>query len=407
MHNLLSLLIGLSLFQAALCLDMTLCGATYRPPDYNDIFVTCGTVGMELSIYLCPVYYAGFNESLLALNRNFNNPACRGTVDLTGPYPMLKFVFPLNDTLTCGSNFVITTAMGTGAFKDFSNIQSVNISGIIKSNDPTVGTVSYNMDVVYLYSCTYPLEYLMNNTRLDVTGATVAVKDNNGSFVSTLSLTLWADRNYTVPLPIPKSGLYLKTKIYVDVKATNLTDKFNVILDRCYASVSAFPTNSTYYDLFVGCNKDPQTVILNNGDKQYARFGFEAFRFVEQKNLTVCTFYLHCITRLCEKSACPNFIPVCPPSRRRRDVSPTLNPDSVSQPSDVTSKTIYTMNDNALQSNEIAARIVTSREVVNVSVGLGITVGVLALMFVIVSAFAFVMYRKMNRTPGLMKMGSH
>uniref|UniRef100_H2ZT39 ZP domain-containing protein n=1 Tax=Latimeria chalumnae TaxID=7897 RepID=H2ZT39_LATCH len=82
---------------------------------------------------------------------------------------------------------------------------------------------------------------------------------------------------------------------------------FNVLLDRCYASTSSFPTNSTYYDLFVGCYKDQQTTLILNGDDQIARFSFEAFRFTEHKNLHVSTFYLHCITRLCDKSSCNNF----------------------------------------------------------------------------------------------------
>lgn len=41
-----------------------------------------------------------------------------------------------------------------------------------------------------------------------------------------------------------------------------------------------------------------------NWEQQVARFSFETFRFVEHRNRTVSTFYLHCITRLCESSFC-------------------------------------------------------------------------------------------------------
>lgn len=61
-----------------------------------------------------------------------------------------------------------TSAPGTGIFSDFSNIQSVNISGVIWSHDPTIGTITYNAELKYYYSCTYPLEYLVNNTQVDV-----------------------------------------------------------------------------------------------------------------------------------------------------------------------------------------------------------------------------------------------
>lgn len=43
---------------------------------------------------------------------------------------------------------------------------------------------------------------------------------------------------------------------------------------------------------------------------QKAYFSFEAFRFVEHKNQTVSTFYLHCVTRLCEVSSCSQLLPV-------------------------------------------------------------------------------------------------
>ena len=47
--------------------------------------------------------------------------------------------------------------------------------------------------------------------------------------------------------------------------------------------------------------------MLENGDSQKARFYFSAFRFIEQQNETISTYYLHCITRLCERSVCSTF----------------------------------------------------------------------------------------------------
>jgi hypothetical protein len=61
-----------------------------------------------------------------------------------------------------------TSAVGTGVFSDFSNIERVNISGMVRSHDVTTGTVTYNAELKYYFSCSYPLEYLINNTRLDV-----------------------------------------------------------------------------------------------------------------------------------------------------------------------------------------------------------------------------------------------
>jgi len=57
------------------------------------------------------------------------------------------------------------------------------------------------------------------------------------------------------------------------------------------------------------CDRDAQTIITVNGVEQKARFSFETFRFVQQK--TSSTFYLHCTTRLCERSSCPALVEVC------------------------------------------------------------------------------------------------
>lgn len=45
------------------------------------------------------------------------------------------------------------SALGTGLFSDFSNIQTVNVSGMVQSFDPTNGIVTYNAELKYYYSC--------------------------------------------------------------------------------------------------------------------------------------------------------------------------------------------------------------------------------------------------------------
>lgn len=53
-----------------------------------------------------------------------------------------------------------------------------------------------------------------------------------------------------------------------------------------------------------------QTTVELNGDSQTANFSFEAFRFLEHNNMPISTFYLHCVTRLCEVSSCSSLKPV-------------------------------------------------------------------------------------------------
>lgn len=64
------------------------------------------------------------------------------------------------------------------------------------------------------------------------------------------------------------------------------------------------------------------TVMHENGDSHHARFSFSAFRFLEQENQTVSTYYLHCITRLCEVSRCGDFKVRHGSGRERSALSP-------------------------------------------------------------------------------------
>ncbi|XP_030633956.1 zona pellucida-like domain-containing protein 1 [Chanos chanos] len=392
--GLLSLLILAALIQGHLALTITECGSHARRPEYTDISVRCGTESIDLAILICPVIYTGYNESLLILNHIADNPNCRGTLDASVTPPVVRFSFPLRQTDACGSIFLTTSAPGTGIFSDFSNIQSVNISGIIRSYDPTIGTVTYNAELKYLYSCAYPLEYLINNTQVDVSSSSIAVKDNNGSFISTLSMQLFSDVNYTSPLIIPPLGIELRTNIYVQVIAANLTSQYHVLLDRCYASISVHPTNSTFFNLFVSCSRDQLTTMMENGDSQQARFHFPAFRFIEQQNLTISTYYLHCITRLCEQSTCPQF-KQCN-NRRRREAETTTIKNGLSDATLITSVPIKTRTDSPLVSKE---EVTGGRHDPGdgAAVGLGIAVGVLILVGAIAILMAFSFYRQLRR----------
>ncbi|KAK7156315.1 hypothetical protein R3I94_006409 [Phoxinus phoxinus] len=389
---LLGLLILGALVQGHLALTVSECGNSLRRPEYTDIAVYCGTESINLAIQVCPVMYTGYNESLLILNQKANDPLCRGTLDATATPPVVRFTFPLRELDACGSIFRTTSAPGTGAFSDFSNIQTVNISGVVRSFDPTLGTVTYNAELKYFYSCAYPLEYLVNNTQVDVSSSSIAVKDNNGSFISTLSMQLFKDVNYTVPLPISTVGIELRTKIYVQVIAANLTSQYHVLLDRCYASISALPSNSTFFNLFVPCSKDLFTTMLENGNSQKARFSFPAFRFIEQQNQTISTYFLHCITRLCEASTCAGF-KQC--KRRRRDIQTTTITDGLSDTTLITSGPIRTRADTPT-TNEGAVSSAQKDSASGASVGLGIALAVLVVGGTIAALMAVTFYRKLK-----------
>uniref|UniRef100_A0A3B5LPL2 Zona pellucida-like domain-containing protein 1 n=1 Tax=Xiphophorus couchianus TaxID=32473 RepID=A0A3B5LPL2_9TELE len=291
-----------------------------------DINVTCGTQYMDLSIYICPIYNAQYNESLMALNNQFRNPLCFGKADWSVTPPVLRFRFPINETSLsdCDNNFQITNQVGTGEFADYSKVEFVNISGMVMSVDPSAGMITYRPQIHYIFSCKYPMQYLLNNTQLSVSSAAVSVKDSNGTFVSTLSMILYNDSTYSQPLSIPMTGLALKTRVFAAVKATNLDKRWNILMDYCYTTPSGNPNDELRYDLFFGCSKDPQTTVFENGKSQMGRFSFEVFRFVKHRHQKMSTVFLHCVTKLCRADDCIMLIPICG-RRRRRDGEQSLD----------------------------------------------------------------------------------
>lgn len=300
-----------------------------RAPLNSDITVICETSFINLTILLCPIYNANYNETLMILNGQ-TNESCKGVADFSVTPPVLRFILSLdeNSLTACKNVFTIINQVGTNAFSSFSNVQFVNVSGMVVSFDPASGMITYRPSITYIYSCQYPLQYVLNNTLLAVAGVELVINDNNGSFISTLNMYLYSNPEYTLPLLIPGSGLELKEKIYVKVNATGLADSYNVLLDQCFATKEQYeystnPASYDRYDLILGCPKDTQTRVEKNGVDQEALFYFEAFRFVMDKNLTVSTFYIHCVTRLCNKSMCPSMLPNCTNSnlRRRRETA--------------------------------------------------------------------------------------
>ncbi|KAM4702977.1 zona pellucida-like domain-containing protein 1 [Rhinophrynus dorsalis] len=328
--------------------------------DNSDIIVNCGAEEIVLSINACPVYYADFDPLLMALNGKYNISKCIGSlIDTTDP-PVIKYVFPINDTSenTCGNSIVIEDSSGSGIFSQYSKVQTVVISGIVITPVTSeTGLISYSTNLSYNFSCRYPLQYLLNNTNLLTSSANVAINTNNGSFISTLSMQLFLDGNFTSEFN--GSALPLKRVVYVQVSATNLTANFNVLLDECFATPTPLVTTavSDKFNLLTGCNPQNKTIITSNGIGKSATFSFETFRFLQHSNQQISTIYLHCITRLCQPDQCGTFLSGCPnvttSSRKKRAADTQMNSEGTTEPVTVSSGPIYTKNEGLTEAKQL------------------------------------------------------
>ncbi|XP_018081395.1 zona pellucida-like domain-containing protein 1 [Xenopus laevis] len=338
------------------------CSSAYdRLPENNDINVNCGPTMITLTINVCPVQYAVIDPSTLALNSMHNLTQCNGTLDTSVDPPVIKFVFPINDTSenACGNSISIEQSAGSGLFSQYSKVETVVIGGYVDTPvSSNTGLISYSTNLNYNFSCRYPLQYLLNNTELLTSSATVAINTNNGSFISTLSMQLSMDSNFSSSYQFNGTALALKTPMYVKVAATNLTADFFVVLDECFATPNALITTipADRYSLFTGCDVKNKTTIISNGRGKSAQFTFETFRFVVHNSLPTSTIFLHCVTRLCQPDKCAQYLASCnssSPSSRRRRAADTSS--GTSDPVTVSSGAIYTVDPDAISQSSIQA----------------------------------------------------
>ncbi|XP_072547313.1 zona pellucida-like domain-containing protein 1 [Salminus brasiliensis] len=323
------------------------CDPTFhsRFPGERDISVYCGVQTITLKINFCPVLYSGYTDADLALNGRHGDVHCRGFINNNTFPTAVLFSISLSTLEACGNALVVSSAQGYNAYGNMSLVQIGHISGYIDTPDPPT-IISYLPGLLYKFSCSYPLEYLVNNSQLASSSAAISVKDNNGTFVSTLSLILFNDSSFTQQLSVPMAGLPLKTRVFAAVRATNLDRRWNILMDYCYTTPSGNPKDEIRYDLFFGCHKDPQTTVFENGKSQMGRFAFEVFRFVKHKNQKMSTVFLHCVTKLCRVDDCAMLMPICG-KRRKREDSPASSPgDAV-----ITAGPIITRGDETPTSN--------------------------------------------------------
>ncbi|XP_024301461.1 zona pellucida-like domain-containing protein 1 [Oncorhynchus tshawytscha] len=328
------------------------CDANYHTE--RDISVYCGVQTMTLKINFCPVLFSGYTVADLALNGRHGDTHCRGFINNNTFPTAVLFSISLSTLEACGNSLVVTTAYGANAYGNMSLVQIGNISGYIDTPDPP-SIISYLPGLLYKFSCSYPLEYLVNNSQLASSSAAISVKDSNGTFVSTLSMILYNDSTYNQQLSIPMAGLALKTRVFSAVKATNLDKRWNILMDYCYTTPSGNPNDELRYDLFFGCHKDPQTTVFENGKSQMGRFAFEVFRFVKHRHQKMSTVFLHCVTKLCRVDDCVLLMPICG-HRRRRDVEDSLESRPSSGDAIITAGPIITrIDETPMNNSQLAA----------------------------------------------------
>ncbi|XP_028429768.1 zona pellucida-like domain-containing protein 1 [Perca flavescens] len=337
--------------------------------------VKCGASMITLEINLCTAQWSGFMGTDLALNGNHNTTACQGSSDTSVNPPIIRYQLPVNQSQDnpCRQSLQIVDEAPdpTGPFSSFSSIQSVIITGFLDTPNSYQGLISYNTDLYYHFSCRYPLEYLLNNTQIVTSSVSVANSNNNGTFIDTLKMSVFNGSDYGFPLVVPSTGLALRTRIFVQVQAVNLTGNFYVLLDQCFATPTPYNiSQNEQFNFFTGCSVDQRTSVTSNGISTVARFNFEAFRFTAYRDQAKSSIYLHCMLRLCEPSKCQVLLSSCN-NRRKRSVTPFGK--ETSESATVSVGPLYTAREDIPYAAAYSNNMASERDNVNVT---GLVVGV-------------------------------
>lgn len=169
-------------------------------PGERDISVYCGVQTITLKINFCPVLFSGYTDADLALNGRHSDAQCRGFINNNTFPTAVLFSISLSSLEACGNSLVVknaqtrgvnvihksfhqvdhwvgrrfgdrcfplqvSTAYGANAYGNMSLVQIGNVSGYIDTPDPPA-IISYLPGLLYKFSCSYPLEYLVNNSQL-------------------------------------------------------------------------------------------------------------------------------------------------------------------------------------------------------------------------------------------------
>ncbi|EQB78796.1 zona pellucida-like domain containing 1 [Camelus ferus] len=331
-----------------------------RFPAERDINVYCGVQAITMKINFCTVLFSGYSETDLALNGRHGDSHCRGFVNNNTFPAVVIFIINLSTLEGCGNNLVVSTIPGVSTYGNATSVQIGNISGYIDTPDPPT-IISYLPGLLYKFSCSYPLEYLVNNTQLASIAQEPKIPECLCNPEGPIMFPVYRTFSHHIvgsclalfsaicshcwtllPQNLSSPCLLLRTHLH----------RWNVLMDYCYTTPSGNPNDDIRYDLFLSCDKDPQTTVIENGRSQRGRFSFEVFRFVKHKNQKMSTVFLHCATKLCRADDCPFLMPICG-HRERRDAGrrTTWSPQSTSGNAVLSAGPIITRSDETPTNN--------------------------------------------------------
>ncbi|XP_071247224.1 CUB and zona pellucida-like domain-containing protein 1 [Salvelinus alpinus] len=234
--------------------------------------VDCSSDNMNIVIqrsYLISMGYDGNNLYL-------NDQHCRPQVN---SYQVV-FSFPIN---TCGTQRMFEN----GRVEYINAVRAYRTdSGEITRQSHFLLHVECRMEQDTMVQVMYETKDEGNGT---ITGT--------GRFNSTMAF--FTNSNFYSEITQTPYKITLNQNMYVQVRLRRSDSSLHLFLDTCVASPSPHDFQTRSYDLVRnGCRRDPTYYSYTSGTSSYARFTFQAFKFLRAHE----SVYLQCKVTICQTS---------------------------------------------------------------------------------------------------------
>ncbi|XP_066279059.1 oncoprotein-induced transcript 3 protein-like [Branchiostoma lanceolatum] len=199
---------------------------------------------------------------------------------------------------TNGTHYLFRTDLygcGTKVTFDSKYVTFLNTISILGVHN-NAGLISRGSDVRITSRCEYKRQQWVDATFLPIPGGLNFTEEGFGQLE--VRLSMFPTRQYQSQFRANQFPIHrkLRENVYLQLEVQGHGQNLAVLALNCKATMSPEPNDTLNYQLINdGCASDPTLDIYSTKDANKERFGFEAFRFIQE----VKAVYVHCEVMVC------------------------------------------------------------------------------------------------------------
>eukprot|EP00058_Branchiostoma_floridae_P004332 XP_002589820.1 hypothetical protein BRAFLDRAFT_125914 [Branchiostoma floridae] len=199
---------------------------------------------------------------------------------------------------TNGTHYLFRTELyGCGTKVSFDPKYVIFLNTInILTMEQKIGVITRDGGIRITSKCEYKREQWVDSTFLPIPGGLNFTEEGFGQLE--VRLSMFPTSQYQTPFLADQYPVHykLRQRIFMQLEVQGHAQNLAVLALNCKATMSPEPNDTLQYQLINdGCASDPTLDIFSIDDPGKERFGFEAFRFIQE----VKTVYVHCEVMVC------------------------------------------------------------------------------------------------------------